>query len=52
MGKKLMGKAIYSLYFLAKAFKYFMTSRFLYNKLVDDNSVPNTKRAYTDQDYF
>ena len=39
MGKKLVKKAFYSLSISAKAFKYFISSRFLY-KLVDDYSLP------------
>jgi len=43
MGKKSVGKATYSPQTLTRAFDYFMTSRSLYNKLVEDYLLPSVR---------
>ena len=43
MGKKSVGKAAYSPQALTRAFDYFMTSRSLYNKLIDDYALPSVR---------
>ena len=43
MGKKVAGKAFFTAQTVSRAFDYFMTSRALYDKLVDDYSLPSVR---------